>query len=421
MVDRQWSWAVLAAIGVYFVFGLLLIAQKPGLQYDEAQLVTGAVDLRHSHAETTLAHAPNSWYCKRGYCFPLMAEERYIGAIKEYVCWPLFALFGPHAWLIRLISLMFGAIGIWGVAKFVGEQTSRAAGVAVALALAVHPAYLDMNTFDNGAVGAMMAGLGLLCAALAFYLDRRILAAAFWVGAAAGFAVWTRANFAWTVIAGAVAAALVFGRRVLIPLKHWIAILAGGIVGGFPLLLYNVVSHGGTWEATSMFVARQPMGVLLSSRLFMLAETLLSDGEHRVMWGMRELPQWELWIFPIVVGIACVVCLARLRSVAQFAAIAFLLLAGLLFSTRMQITEHHLIALIPLAVVVVVLAFAALQARFRWGWVLAACFGALYGGAASIGSSRRYRVSRQPEELEFGRMQFSMLRNTSISSIRGAP
>ncbi len=180
MVDRRWSWAVLAAIGVYFVFGLLLIAQKPGLHYDEAQLVTGAVDLRHSHAETTLAQAPNSWYCKRGYCLPLMAEERYIGAIKEYVCWPLFALFGPHAWLIRLISLVFGAIGIWGVAKFVGEQTSlRTAGVAVALALAVHPAYLDMTAFDNGAVGAMMAGLGLLCAALAFYLDRRTAAAAF--------------------------------------------------------------------------------------------------------------------------------------------------------------------------------------------------------------------------------------------------
>ncbi len=80
MVDRRWSWAVLAAIGVYFVFGLLLIAQKPGLHYDEAQLAAGAVQLGHSHAETTLAHAPNSWYCKRGYCFPLMGLRNAISA-----------------------------------------------------------------------------------------------------------------------------------------------------------------------------------------------------------------------------------------------------------------------------------------------------------------------------------------------------
>jgi hypothetical protein len=389
MLDRRWSWAVLAAIGIYLVFACLLIAQKPGLQYDEALLAAGGVHLRHSHAVINLAHDDYSWVCLRDHCFPLMAEGRYIGAIKEYVCWPLFDVFGPRAWLIRIVSVLFGAIGIWGVSMLVAKHVSHVAGVAVALALAIHPAYINMSTFDNGAVGAMMAGLGLLCAAVAFYLDRRTVAAAFWVGAAAGFAVWTRANFVWMLIAGAAAAVLVFGRHILLPLKHWIAIAAGGIVGGFPFLWYNVISNGGTWEAVSIFTDRRPVRDLLYPRLRLLADTILSDGEHREMWGTQALPAWQWWTFLIAVAIGCVVCLATLVGKdrrrwrpAQLAALAFLFLGALLFTSHLQVSEHHLIALVPPAVVAMVLAFAALQARFRSAWILTACFGAVYAGSA---------------------------------------
>src|SRR6185369_15638515 len=202
------------------------------------------------------------------------------------------------------------------------------------------------------------------------------------------FAVWTRANFVWMLAAGAGGALLVLGRRIQLPLKHWIAIVVGGIVGGFPFLLYQLVSRGGTWEAVSMFVAREPMRELLAARLYMLAETLLSDGEHRIMWGAVNLPDWQFWLFPIAVALGCLVCLAtflvvdrRRWSAAQIAALSFLLLGVFLFSSRLQVSEHHLIAMIPLAAVVVVLAFAVVKEKLRWGWILAATMATVYAGS----------------------------------------
>jgi len=121
----------------------------------------------------------------------------------------------------------------------------------------------------------------------------------------------------------------------------------------------------------------------------MLAETLLSDGEHRIMWGAVNLPDWQFWLFPIAVALGCLVCLAtflvvdrRRWSAAQIAALSFLLLGVFLFSSRLQVSEHHLIAMIPLAAVVVVLAFAVVKEKFRWGWILAATMATVYAGSA---------------------------------------
>ncbi len=138
---------------------------------------------------------------------------------------------------------------------------------------------------------------------------------------------------------------------------------------------------------------------MLPLRLFWFADTLLSDGEHRVMWAasqptMAQLPQWQLWLFPLVVLAACSICLltalrpsktnlvdgssANRDRAAQFAALSLLLAGGFLFSTHLLIAEHHLIALLPLAVITVVLAGLTLQHRFRWGWTISAALAAIY-------------------------------------------
>ena len=91
------NWGALLALVIYLLWGVLLVAQRPGLHYDEALLVEGAVHLRRSAAEITLPHAPNTWVCKFQRCFPLMGEGPYIGAIKDYVAWPLFAVFGSRS------------------------------------------------------------------------------------------------------------------------------------------------------------------------------------------------------------------------------------------------------------------------------------------------------------------------------------
>jgi 4-amino-4-deoxy-L-arabinose transferase-like glycosyltransferase len=374
---------IAAAIGLYFFWGLLFIAQKPGLQYDEALLVAGAVHMEHSAASFDLQPATHAWTCVFPRCIPLMSAF-YVGAIKEYVSLPFFALFGPRTPVIRFVSLLLSALGIWGIYRLVAAGFDRRAAVLAAFAIAINPAFVTMSVFDNNAIAALMAGLGLTCAGVAFYSARHSVAAAFAMGAAMGFAVWDRANIVWILASGVVAAIIVFRRRALIPASHALAVLAGGIIGGFPFLAYQVVSGAATWKAQKAFAVADPMAALLRQRLFLFADVLLSDGEHRRMWAGPQLPLWQLWFFPAVVVLACLVCvLWRPRQLfAQFVALAFVLSSASLFFSRLQVAEHHLFVLVPLAIVLVVLACFLLQTKYRRAWMVSAALALIYASSA---------------------------------------
>jgi 4-amino-4-deoxy-L-arabinose transferase-like glycosyltransferase len=368
------------ALGLYCLWGFLLISQKPGLQYDEAMLVAGAVHLAHSAGPFDLQRTPDAWVCPLDRCFPLMSAY-YVGSVKEYAALPFFALFGARTTLVRLVSLLLSAIGIWGIFMLIAERFDRRAAAIAACLIAINPAFADMTVFDNGAFGAMMAGLGLTCAAIANYDRRKSFWSAFALGAAMGFGVWARANYVWLLIAGAVAALIVFRRQILIPARHWIAILLGGIIGGSPFLAFQILSNGATWRVQEAFSVSTSIATLLRQRAFLLADTLLSDGEHRVMWAGPPLPEWQLWLFPAVVIAACLICLLgsrsappRQRSFARALALAFLFLAALLFLSRLQVAEHHLVILVPFAAAMAAVA-GSMQAQHRWA--LAASAGLL--------------------------------------------
>jgi hypothetical protein len=379
---------ITAIIGLYCLCGFGLIAQKPGLQYDEAMLVAGGVHMQHSAAAFELENTPNAWVCPFQHCIPLMAFL-YVGSAKEYANLPFFAIFGGRAPIIRLVALMFGALAIWGVFRLIDPWFGCGAAALSALALAVNPAFLNMVIFDNGANGGFMAGLGLTCACVAIYTTRKSALAAFGLGAAMGFGVWSRANFIYFLVAGGVSALIVFRRRILIPVSHGVAIAAGGILGGFPFILYQIVSGGATWEAQKHFTVAEPMATLLRQRIFLFADTLVSDGEHRGMWNGPPLPAWQLWFFPSVVLLACLLCLfwsrheeTGRRSFAQFLTLTFIFAGGILFFSRLQVAEHHLVGLVPFALAIVVLGCSILQTRFRQAWLVSAVVLAVYGSSA---------------------------------------
>jgi hypothetical protein len=390
------------ALSIYGLWGAFLIAQKPGLEDDEALMVAGAVHMRHPEADFPLARPAHAWICPLGHCVPLMSAD-YVGAVREYLTLPLFSLFGTGAASVRVVSLFLGGVGIWGIGMLFAELLGTRTGAAVAVTLAMSPAYLMMVVFDNAAVAPMMAGLGLTCAALAGYARRRSIAWAFIFGAAIGFSVWARANSLWTIAAGGLAALLVYRRAVLVPLRHALAICAGGILGGWPFLLFQFVSGGTTWKDQSFFATHESWRELLRYRLFLFSDVLLADGEHRRMWNaVMSLPQWQLWLFPILVVAGCIVCLfagrgeQRERSLTRAADLTFLFLAAELFFSRMALAEHHFIALVPPAVAVVVLAGRTLAARGKYLRLLTAGFAVLYGAtaiAANVSAIRGLRTT----------------------------
>jgi hypothetical protein len=383
--DRKWIWIARGSLAVYCLLAGVLILQKPGLYYDEALMAVASVHMRHSSAELTLPHDPDTWLCARGHCFPLMTM-RYIGAIKEYVYLPAFTLLGTRTEVIRVVAVLFSLICIWGVGRLIGDQISRAAGAFGALAIAINPAFLSTTVFDNGAVAVMMAAFGLVCIAISRYVRNPSTTSAFWIGAAMGLGVWSRANFVWLMISIVAAAVIVLRKKLLAPIGHWLAWIVGGVIGGLPFLVYQVHSKGGTWEATNMFIAHEPLADRLFTRLVLFSETLLTDREHRAMWDGPAMADWQRWLFPTVVLVSLVVCLAMSRRAkslwAPGAALTFLFLALFIFFSKTPIAEHHLIALVPLVVMVVVLACSILQGQFRWGLGVSAGMAAVYLSSA---------------------------------------
>lgn len=212
LAAHRWRYAICLAAACYCLLALTSIWANPGLHYDEAIDVLGAVHLHHSRAELSLPHDPGTWLCVNSRCFPLMSA-RYIGSVKEYLCLPLFALFGPSAEIVRLASMLLAAAGILGLSALAARCLGPPAGAAVAWTLALSPSYLDQTVFDNGSVAPWMFFFGLACFAVARYLRAPGAKAAFCLGLACGAGVWARANFAWLLSAMALALLVARGWR----------------------------------------------------------------------------------------------------------------------------------------------------------------------------------------------------------------
>jgi hypothetical protein len=381
---RRWRLAALAA-AVYLLLGMALILRRPGLQYDEAMLVSGAVHMLNAPGEFTLPHDPDTWACLAGRCFPLMTV-RYVGAAKEYLYLPLAGISGSPAASLRMLSLLLSALGIWGVWRIWSAGAGARAGAVAAWLLAICPSYLTFNVFDNGAVSMMMAAFGLLLMAGAAYLREQGAHQAFLAGMAAGLGIWARANFVWILAALGAALLAAEGMKLFARPKHWLLAALGAVCGGLPFLLYQIQSRGGTLEAVAMFRGPDGWGERISVRLLQFAEILQAGREHRAMWNGPETPEWQVWLFPAFLFAACAVCLAAGRAPlggrARAVAAMFLVLATLLFSSGMAVSEHHLIVLVPVAAAMVAAALEILRARLPWFWIPAAAAGVLYAGSA---------------------------------------
>ncbi len=203
-----------------------------------------------------------------------------------------------------------------------------------------------------------MASMGLLALAVSSYLQQSSARTAFWVGCAVGFGVWMRSNFSWLVVAVGVAVLCVFWKELARPVSHYMSLAAGAVMGALPLIVYQIVSKGGTFEAIGMFSAHDSLGQRILTRLVLFSETMLADREHRAMWNGPPMPDWQIWLFPLAAVGCCVICLMSKNRFARVLAISFLLFGAILFLAGVQVAEHHLIALLPFAAALCVLSFA---------------------------------------------------------------
>ena len=392
-----WNRVHLGAIGVYLLCACVMGFRSPGMYYDEAIFLNGAVQVVSSGQEPTFAHDPWSWVTVFGRRWPIMVMP-YVGPMRDYLAIPPFALFGPNYFSARMLAALMGAFGIWGFSILIQDQFDARTAALASCVLAIHPAYLALTVY--GSMAEWMVPTALLSIAVARFARAKTARRAFWLGVAMGFGVWTRANIIWMLGSLLVAGVIVLGRRMWIPLRQWAALAAGGVIGGAPLLWYEIRSRGATLAFIRSSNIAEPLSHLVSERLKMLSQTLLSDAELRLAWGGPPLPLWQPLLFSAVVAFAIASALwsgglpQSARTSRRVAALSFLFLLACMLFSRLNISDHHLISLIPIAAV---LAVAAAQdtlqrwpsTRYGIAFIGVACLGsALYWDVAAVRSIR---------------------------------
>lgn len=376
---------MLSALVLYGTWAALFVRAGVGYEMDEAIYVESAVFLLRGSGTPPFVHEPAAWLDVRNRRLPLMIIP-YVGAVKGYVSLPLFAAFGISTGVARLSGILLGALGIAGLAALIAAEAGAVPAVWTALALAIHPSYLDMTVFDNGGASVWMGVMGLLALALRRHLRLRTPGSALLLGIAAGVAVWARANLVWLLLAAGVAALAVFGRRAHPPRRHVLAFALGGLLGASPLLWYEWAS----FLATFRFIAntRQPLTLeLLARRLRWLADLAISDREQRIVWGGPPVGPLALALGAALLLLAAAAIFpapdpadpgpGRWRR--AFAATAAAVTA-LLLSSRLNVTQHHLVAVLPLAFAA--LAIGAWELARRVAWTRAVLAAAAAGLAA---------------------------------------
>ena len=382
--DSQWLWnkAPIAALAVYLLCACILGFRSPGLDYDEAVFFNGAVQVLNSGQEPTFAHDPWSWGTAFGRRWPIMVLP-YIGAVRDYLALIPFSIFGPNYYAARILTTLVGAFGIWSMSVLIGNQFGVEVAAIVSWILAINPAYLALTVYDHGGVAEWMLPVAVLSIALAHYLRAHTMLGAFWLGVAMGFGVWSRANIAWLLGSALLAGAIVLGKRMLIPWRHLCVMATGGIIGGAPLLWYEINSRGATF-AFMRSGASESLLSLAAHRFHLLSQTLLYDSEHRRMWTELPMPLWQKLFFSSVVVFALSFCLlsAGIRKPGRIAALIFLFLLACMLSSRLNISDHHLIALVPIAALLVVVTAQECSRRWPVARLVAGAIATIYLSAA---------------------------------------
>jgi len=394
--------SLIVPLSLYIGFASRFIGAHVGYQYDEALFVESAVFVLRGTPDLA------TWIAGHGRRWPLMIIP-YMGTTKACVALPLFATLGISADVARFSGVVLGSLGIAGLVTLIGTQICPAAGLILGVFLAIHPSYLDYTVFDNGGVSVWMAAMGLFALALTDYLRRRSALSALLLGIAAGLGVWGRVNVLWLLASGIVAALVVFGRRAIPASHHIAAMMIGGLLGALPLISYELGSRLGTLRFISS-TERPLSGPLVAQRLGALTELMISDGEQRGIWAGPPLPAWEIGIGGGLIAMVLLCACARIRSGSSsisrwrraFAASAAVLTI-IMLTSRLGIRQHHLAAVLPLALSALAILSVEIVKRLRLAFLP---LGALAVGLAVLSLSWDARIDRGLRETR-GKRVFS--------------
>ena len=181
---------------------------------------------------------------------PVMTMD-YIGALKSWLYWPIFRLWSPNVWSMRLPVCLLSVVTLLLFADVVRRVAGNRVALAAAVFLATDAVFVLINVFDMTVCLLLLGTVAFLNLLQRFEASgkRRFLGAAFLV---AGLALWYKAIFIFPLAAMLLALAVAYPSQVWrsVTLRN-VALAAISIaVGAAPLIAFNLERRGATVQAS---------------------------------------------------------------------------------------------------------------------------------------------------------------------------
>ncbi len=224
---------------LYFFAAGLLLVPYPGIEDDEA-LFAGAIYMPEGmEAKVRLFGRPVATM--------IMS---YLGTLKAWLYAPIFAVFGPSVYTLRLPALAVGAGSLWLFYRLLDRVHGRRAAILGALLLATDVSFLLTACLDWGPVVLQhLLLLGGMLLLLRFHqgAGEISLKAAFFLF---GLALWDKALFSWMLGGLAVAAALALTAQIrsTVTWRRCGAAAKALLLGALPLVAYNLATGFATFR-----------------------------------------------------------------------------------------------------------------------------------------------------------------------------
>ncbi len=244
--------AALLALQLFFLPG-------PGIEEDEALFVGPFIEK---------APALYEWHV-RHFRIPAMTMD-YIGALKSWLYWPVFRLWSPTVWSMRLPVCLLSVVTLLLFADLIRRVAGRRVALAAAVFLATDAVFVLINVFDMTVCLLLLGTVAFLNLLQRFETSgkRRFLGAAFLI---AGLALWYKAIFIFPLAAMLLALAVAHPGK----LRRWLTLKSLALaaisfaIGAAPLIAFNWERRGATVQASGALPT-----VPASEKLVMLQHTL---------------------------------------------------------------------------------------------------------------------------------------------------
>lgn len=265
--ELRLSYALVAVALGYFAVMACRKIDLPGLYYDEMVYVDPAVGGAVS---------------RRILGFPVMVMP-YVGALKAYLYFPIFALFGVSAATVRLPAIFVSLLTLALTFKLARLTFRPSYSALLVLLMAADPIFIFLTKADYGPIVLMMF-LKMFALYFFFLFLRTSSPRYLWgVTASCALGIYDKFNFIWFVLALIVAAAVVFRSelrsvaaqcraRFIWPALTLLLVVVGGFLASLRPFLHGQPSDLGPWRHLT-YISRVYLNTMNSREEWFLAPT----------------------------------------------------------------------------------------------------------------------------------------------------